>query len=342
MSMHPWRHAMQQALYGPGGFFTTGAGPAAHFRTSVHAAPEFAAAIARLATDVDAILGEPASQIVDVGAGNGELLVQLRDALAPALRSRTQLTAVEVRERPSNLPAAIGWTSDMPDDVVGIIIANEWLDNVPLDVCEKASHGESDLALVLVDEQGREQLGPPLDEASNAWLLKWWPQTTSSPGDRAEIGLTRDNAWHGAVTKLARGLAIAIDYGHVFDQRVHGGFAGGTLRGFRDGHVVAPTPNGNCDITADVAIDACAAAASDLARSTIVSTQREVLHALGLSAVRPPLELAHTAPADYIAELSAASRAGELMDSGQLGGYYWLIQARNMDLPASLRLVGPS
>ena len=40
-----WRDAMSHALYGPGGFFVAGAGPADHFRTSVHASPAFAAAL---------------------------------------------------------------------------------------------------------------------------------------------------------------------------------------------------------------------------------------------------------------------------------------------------------
>ena len=50
---------MDRALYGPDGFFVSGAGPAAHFRTSVHASPVFAAALLRLLDQVDAALGHP-------------------------------------------------------------------------------------------------------------------------------------------------------------------------------------------------------------------------------------------------------------------------------------------
>ncbi|GAB3856225.1 hypothetical protein GCM10029963_52200 [Micromonospora andamanensis] len=54
-----WREAMRRALYGPDGFFVSGAGPAAHFRTSVHASPIFTSALVRLVHQLDAALGSP-------------------------------------------------------------------------------------------------------------------------------------------------------------------------------------------------------------------------------------------------------------------------------------------
>ncbi|MEU3502835.1 hypothetical protein ABZ726_19445, partial [Streptomyces hundungensis] len=42
-----WRAAAEEALYGDGGFYLRPEGPAGHFRTSVHASPLFAAAVAR-------------------------------------------------------------------------------------------------------------------------------------------------------------------------------------------------------------------------------------------------------------------------------------------------------
>src|SRR5689334_20025288 len=74
-----WRSAMAGALYGTGGFFTRSAeGPADHFRTSVHASPLFAGALLRLIRRVDAALGGPDRlDVVDVGAGRGELLAAL-------------------------------------------------------------------------------------------------------------------------------------------------------------------------------------------------------------------------------------------------------------------------
>src|SRR6516225_10605229 len=73
-----WREAMDAALYGPGGFYARGEPPARHFRTSVHVSPSYAAAIWELLRQVDAGLGHPGRiDLVDIGAGRGELLEQV-------------------------------------------------------------------------------------------------------------------------------------------------------------------------------------------------------------------------------------------------------------------------
>ena len=78
-----WRQAMQAALYGPGGFYARGEPPARHFRTSVHVSPGYAAAVLELLREVDAGLGWPERiDLVDVGAGRGELLEQVLAAAA--------------------------------------------------------------------------------------------------------------------------------------------------------------------------------------------------------------------------------------------------------------------
>src|SRR4029453_6419057 len=142
-----WRAAMQTALYGPAGFFTgTGAGPAGHFRTSVHASPLFAGALVRLIRQVDEALGQPAEfDVGDVGAGRGELLTALPARLDPA---GVRLTGVEVGPRPAGLPSEIGWRRDVPANVEGLLVATEWLDNVPLDVAEVDDAGRPRPGLV--------------------------------------------------------------------------------------------------------------------------------------------------------------------------------------------------
>lgn len=67
-----WRAATREALYGTEGFYRRPEGPASHFRTSVHASPLFASAVARLLCRVDEALGRPgALGFVDMGAGRG-------------------------------------------------------------------------------------------------------------------------------------------------------------------------------------------------------------------------------------------------------------------------------
>jgi SAM-dependent MidA family methyltransferase len=116
----------------------------------------------------------------------------------------------------------------------------------------------------------------------------------------------------------------------------------GTLTGYLDGRVVPPVPDGSRDITAHVALDACAAAGGPTrAGATLLTTQRRALRALGVDGRPPPLALAGRDPAAYARALCQASQMAELTDPGGLGGFGWLVQAVRMPLPGSLaRLAG--
>ncbi|MFJ8581905.1 SAM-dependent methyltransferase [Micromonospora sp. NPDC093277] len=346
-----WRDAMDQALYGPDGFFVSGAGPAAHFRTSVHASAAFSSGLLRLLTAVDRALGHPPRlDMVDVGAGRGELLRALLvgvsgEPAAPVpLADRVRLTAVERAPRPENLPAAIDWLDEIPDGITGLLVATEWLDNVPL---ELAVHTGGIWRYLLVDPlTGDESPGPPLTPEDTTWLTRWWPAPTPPSGSsikefasaggpepdahllintavRAEVGRARDAAWGEAVGRVERGVAVAVDYGHLRERRP----LGGTLTGYRDGRQVPAVPDGTCDVTAHVAMDSVASAGERVARCayTLIS-QREALRALGADGGRPPLSLASRDPAGYVRALAAASAVAELTDPAGLGGHWWLLQ----------------
>ncbi|MEU0008165.1 SAM-dependent methyltransferase [Streptomyces sp. NPDC006314] len=359
-----WRAAAGAALYGPGGFYRRPEGPAGHFRTSVHASTLFARAVARLLCRVDEALGRPAVlDFVDMGAGRGELVAGVLAALPADVAARARGYAVELADRPAGLDARITWLSEPPDAITGLLFANEWLDNVPVDVAEVDSAGVP--RLVLVAQDGSERLGEPVTGADAEWLARWWP-LPAEQGLRAEIGLPRDRAWASAVGRVVRGLAVAVDYGHTVDTRP----PFGTLTGFREGRETAPVPDGSCDITAHVALDACAAACTpgvlpstphtcgpytpsstarapsepaptscrapagtakgpaEVARrpAARLFTQRAALRALDLTGARPPLALASTDPAAYVRALASAGEAAELTAPGGLGDFGWLIQ----------------
>lgn len=331
-----WRCAMHAALYGPAGFYTAGDPASCHFRTSVHASPRFAGVVLRLAAQVDTSLGHPPRlDLVDVGAGRGELLGQvLAEADASGtLAGRLRAHAVEVTPRPRGLDPRIRWHAVPPSGVTGLVVANEWLDNIPLDVAELTADGPR---LVLVDPAtGAEQPGPRPGAADLTWLRRWWP--LAQPGDRAEIGRSRCQAWAGVVGRLSRGLAVAADYCHDRAGRP----PRGTLAGYRRGRAVLPIPDGSCDVTAHVALDACAQAGRAAgAAATVITTQREALRSLGVTAVRPPLTLAASDPARYARALGEASQDAELIDRHGLGGFGWLVQTAGMALPAALASLG--
>ncbi|MER8045684.1 SAM-dependent methyltransferase [Streptomyces sp. NPDC094032] len=309
-----WREATERALYGPGGFFLRPEGPAGHFRTSVHASPLFAGAVARLLARVAEELGTDEPAFVDVGAGRGELLTGVLAALPAGLRVRPY--GVERAARPAGLDPRIGWTDRVPDGERGLLFANEWLDNVPVDVAQADEDGA--VRRVEVRADGTERLGAVVTGPDAEWLERWWP--LREPGERAEIGRPRDEAWAAAVGALAAGTAVAVDYAHLRGARP----PFGTLAAFREGREVAPVPDGSRDLTAHVALDACAAAGPGDGGEIV--TQREALRGLGVSGGRPPLGMASSDPAGYVRALAAAGEAAELTAAGGLGDFLWLVQ----------------
>ena len=322
-----WRAAMSDALYGPVGFYRTvgggDPGPAGHFRTSVHASTRFAEALLRLARQCGL------TTVVDVGAGRGELLAALR-RLDPALR----LVAVEVAARPGDLPADVGWEHDLPPTEDALVVANEWLDNVPLDVVELAADG---LRVVEVAADGHERLGGPAGPEDARWVADWWP--LSAVGARAEVGRSRDLAWASVVSSVRRGVAVAVDYAHDRPARP----AQGSLTAYRSGRQVPPVPDGTCDLTAHVALDACAAAGERAgATGTVRTTQAEALRALGVDDRRPGRDRAERDPAGYLLALARAGESAELTDPAGLGGFGWLLQAVGRALPEGWDLRTPA
>jgi SAM-dependent MidA family methyltransferase len=320
-----WADAWQRALYGPDGFYRRAAGPAAHFRTGVSASPLLAGALARLAR------GCGLGRVIDVGAGRGELLAQLA-GVDPGL----ELVGLDVVPRPDRLPASAGWLRSPggaglpPAEALreacrgALVVAHEWLDVVPCPVLDVDGAGV--LRVVEVDvSTGAERLGAPATSAELEWVRRWW----AGPGARVEVGVPRDHAWASLVRSAPDAVLVAVDYAHGRDDRP----PGGTLAGFRDGRACPPRPDGSCDITAHVALDAVAAAGRSAgASATLLTTQRRALLALGVDPRRPALDVAGRDPRGYLAALQRAGEAAELVDPGGLGGFGWLLQSTGPSL----------
>jgi SAM-dependent MidA family methyltransferase len=378
----PWADAWAQALYGPDGFYRRPEGPAGHFRTASHAAPGLlAAAVTRLAR-----IGG-CTAVVDIGAGRGELLGALADLGDLANRANPAnpanpagvadgrrpdaaglaLHGCDVVDRPAALRAEIGWSTGidaLPDAVLdgALVIGWELLDVVPCPVVEVDPDGA--VRTVLVDPvTGAEMLGPPVDGADARWLARWWPldgsrsgdQPSTRPGDppstrpgaRAEVGHPRDVLWSGLVSRCRQtprgAVLLAVDYAHTRSGRP----ALGSLVGYRAGRLVPPVPDGRCDLTAHVALDAVAAATTAAGAATgVLLRQRDALRALGIgtatglltvgaSAAAPASPAsAQPAPSATLAALAARSAAAELLDTDGLGGFSWLLQAVGRPQPA--------
>jgi SAM-dependent MidA family methyltransferase len=323
----PWQVAWHEALYGSDGFYRRGHGPSAHFRTSVHASPLMAGALSRLARD------SGLHRVVDIGSGRGELLTALGEA-DPGL----ELVGVDVVARPPALPERARWLvspggEGLPHDVSALsdalVVAHEWLDDVP---CPVVQAGPSGWRQVDVDPvTGEERVGDDVPAEQLAWLERWWP--SAGPGARAEVGVPRDRAWAGLVAASEGSVLVAVDYAHTTGSRP----VNGTLIGYRHGRTARPVPDGTCDVTAHVAIDAVAQAGEGAgATGTVLTTQRAALRTLGISGEPPGTSSAQVDPAGYLMALQRAGEATELLDPSGLGAFAWLLQTRGPSLPHEL------
>ncbi len=308
-----WFAAWAESAYGPDGFWP-GHLPPDHFRTAAHDP-------AALATLVAGLLDrQPGTQsLVDVGAGGGELLNELA-RLRPWLR----LTGIDLRPRPAGLATGVAWVMGTWD-VVGhrwtgaapaalarldqptMVVAHEWLDDLPCRVVGRSSDGWRDLQV----DTPLGLAGPALDPDSQAWADRWWPD-----GERAEIGLTRDRAWAALIDAVARagGSALMVDYGHQRDARPEQG----TLAAYRGGRAVEPRPRPDTNLTAHVAVDAVQSAGEARGARTVLLARQ--------AAVVAQLRPRQTGPVDPVTDLAQRSQWDALQSPGIWGSFWWLLQ----------------
>jgi SAM-dependent MidA family methyltransferase len=307
----PWKQAWDQALYGEGGFYRQIDGPAGHFSTATQGVPEIGEMLARALLKLMA--QEGLDTFVDVGCGRGELLEHVHQ-----LSPEVHCVGVDIVDRP-RLSDPISWIrspggAQLPDELDGLsdtlVFANEWLDVVPCPIAE--IDGEGELREVLVNiSSGDERLGEVVAGSDREWCQWFWPLDHLQPGDRLEIGETRDAAWDDLLARLASGLAVAVDYGHTIGSRP----APGSLTGYRLGRQVLPIPDRSCDLTAHVAMDS-------LTHDELVD-QRTALRQLGISGQNPPHDLSRIDPMAYLRGLSTASAAAVLTARGGFGDFLW-------------------
>lgn len=250
---------MDLALYGPGGFYTTGgsAGRRGDFITSPEVGPLFGEVLARAVTAEWEAQGRPAQfTVVEAGAGPGTLARSLLPALTGAgccgNGSTVSYVAVEIsaaqRERHpdtvtsvAGLPAALG---------AGVVIANELLDNLPfrLAVFDGAWR---EAFVTTTGGTYAEVLSAPLDPVPS-FLPDRAPHGARVPlQDRAA-------AWvKSARGLLSRGRVIAIDYCTPRTAELALTPWRSWLRTYRGhergGHYLAQP--GSQDITAQVCVD---------------------------------------------------------------------------------------
>ena len=305
----PFEVFMEEALYGPGGFFageelrSTRAGD---FLTSPEVSPLFGETLAVFVDSERERLGRPEPfHVIEAGAGSGSLLGPLLSALGDPVEAWAVETAPAARRALAPLLSAgrvVENLDDLPDASRGVLIANELLDNLAVAMAVRTGAGWEER---WVGAEGDELT--PVAVAARPEVAAWADRFGGPvpAGGIVEVQ-TAAGEWVGrAVGHLSAGALVVIDYGDTAEGLTPRR-AAGTLRTYR-AHHLGPDPlaePGRTDITADVNFTAVEAAARAAGAVVDVYRQDDFLASLGL---RDRLtELRRT-------ELELA-RAGEVME----------------------------
>ncbi len=248
------------------------------FFTSVDLGPVFGELIALQLSEMHEVLAaeEPESgrwfDLVEVGAGNGQLARDVLDTAArdhPGLYRSVRPRLVERSARARAAQAAtLGphghllatrhphpgardatetahdalHTADgqLPDDVTGVILANELLDALPTHLVEMREDGLTEIYVDVHDDELVERSGPVSDSAIAAQLERVGARL--QPGWRAEVSLSAVEWVRRAARSLGRGFLLVIDYGHEAAELYSASHARGTLATYHRHHLDLPGP----------------------------------------------------------------------------------------------------
>ncbi len=277
----PFWKFMELALYAPGlGYYSAGAmkfGPAGDFMTAPELSPLFAACVADALTPVLQQLG-PDADFVEIGGGSGAFAeTALAKLLAnDALPARYAILepSADLRERqrerlqqrlPPLLFELVTWLDGPPaESWNGVLFANEVIDALPTPrfVIRDGEVFEEHVAL---DGEGRfvrtDRPADPMLAAAVRHVERQLPEPFVE-GYRSEL-LAQLPYWLQAVIGgLQEGAMLFIDYGYARGEYYQPQRRDGTLRAFRQHHLMGDVHAypGLQDITASVDFTALAEA----------------------------------------------------------------------------------
>lgn len=291
----PFERFMEISLYDPAGFFggdRLRSEKAGDFLTSPEVSPLFGTSLAKYVDEVRERIGEP-FRLVEVAAGSGSLLRPLLDSID------VDALAVEASPAARNaLSALVPVAAEIPEEIRGVVIANELLDNLPMALAQSVEGrwrerwvGVDDGQLSFVDAEPRPEVIQWLDAFAGDVIEGGW----------VEVQLEA-RAWlAGLLERMEAGAILLFDYGDTAENLLNRR-QDGTLRTYR-AHHLGPHPldePGETDITADVNFSAL----MDLHPNTNLYRQDDFLTRLGLRSLLTDLRKQEL----------AAARTGSEMD----------------------------
>lgn len=307
---------MAFALYGEQGFYTSGgsAGRRGDFITAPEVGPLFGAVLARWIEAEHRRLGEPDDfTIVEVGAGPGTLARAILLA-APQWADRYHTVEVSAAQRAQH-PAGVRASAEMPTGpFVGVIIANELLDNLPF----RLAVFDGGWREAYVQHAADGTYSERLMAAPAHWS---WLPATAPHGARVPVQENAARWVAGATSLLTQGTVLALDYCTPRTATLAARPWRDWLRTYRQhergAHYLREV--GLQDITTEVCVD-------QLPEPTVVRSQAQFLQRWGIDELvaegRAAWEASAAAPS--LAALRMRSRIREaesLLDPDGLGGF---------------------
>ncbi len=229
---------MQCALYEPGlGYYAAGQrkfGPGGDFVTAPQMGTLFGQCLGRQCSEALAALD--GGDVLEFGAGDGALAVQILESLRGAGRLPAQYAilelSAELRERqqrtiagqcPDLLPRC-RWLNRLPDAFEGVVIANEVLDAMPV---ERFRVGGDGLRIIQVAWTG--DGFAETDRPAKPGELPDIAALDLPVGYESEAGVLAQHWVEGITGWLRRGVVLIIDYGFPAHEYYHPERSRGTL-----------------------------------------------------------------------------------------------------------------
>lgn len=338
----PFARFMERALYEPElGYYASRSDRATRtgdFLTAPELHPIFGHALARQLHEMWQRLREPDEfGLLDYGAGTGALAVSLVDGLAAMqspLRDRLRYEPIEVGARAESVAARLAALGVARPEtgrarVVGCVIANEFLDALPVHVVVQRGDRLREVLVAWQDGRFVEVQAEPSTPELGRWFEDAGVELVD--GQRAEVNLAVAR-WIGEVERtLERGYVLVIDYGAEPHELYGPARRTGTLRAFA-AHRVSSDPLsgiGERDLTAHVDIGALERSAATAGLAVLGRTsQAEFLVGCGLEELL--VEAQASLPEQWEPRLLLRSVVRRLLDPRHLGGYFVSVLGRGV------------
>src|SRR5688572_4998535 len=227
-----FRDFMDMALYDKqGGYYTSGRnniGKNGDYYTSPYITSLFGAVLGKQIEEMWKNTGSGPFTIVEYGAGNCRLCLDILEYLEQNIKLFQQLSYVIIEKDSCeyDLPEKVTRTDDIKNisGFTGCILSNELLDNFPVHrVCM-----QDELMEVYVDYQdGFSEFLVPAGIELSHYFNKW--NIKLPKGYHTEINLDAHNWIRDSATAIGKGYMITIDYGYTADKLYNKTRSMGTL-----------------------------------------------------------------------------------------------------------------